>query len=81
MGKETIAVKRKVIHNLENLRVGFNEEDFLLVFNAENEDLSDGYALTIPAEIMAEIVDGLYSSGLEYQAMLGKSIGFKEKEV
>lgn len=81
MGKETIAVKRKVIHNLENLRVGFNEEDFLLVFNSENEDLSDGYALAIPAEIMAEIVDGLYSSGLEYQATLGKSIGFKEKEV
>lgn len=81
MSKETIEIKKEEVHNLENLRVGFNEEDFLLVFNAKNDDLSDGYVLSIPAEVMAEIIDGFYSAGLEYQDNFGKFIGFKEKEV
>lgn len=80
MSRETINVSEEAIHNLESLRVAFNEKAFLLIFNAEKEDGSDGYMLSIPAERMLEIVEGFYASGVEYQKNFGKNIGFEEKE-
>lgn len=81
MGKETIDVNEIAIHKLKSLRVAFNEKNFLLIFNAEKKDGSDGYMVSIPVERMYEIVEGFYASGLGYQKNFGKSIGFDEKEV
>ncbi len=81
--QETMKIHEEKIHQLKNMAVAFTEEEFLLIFNASNkeEDGVDGeYMVSIPAEVMAKIVEGLYSSGLKYQDNFGKSIGFSEKE-
>ena len=72
--------KNVIIHPLENLQVAFNEKDFLIIINSKEECPEEGYFLSIPADIMAEIVNGFHQSGLEYQKTFSMDIGFVEKE-
>ena len=70
------------IHRLKNMAVAFTKEEFLLIFNAPGEkghNVNGEYMISMPVEVMAQIVKGLYSSGLKYQDNFGKDIGFSEK--
>ncbi len=74
MGKE--ADKEMDIHNLESIKIGFSESDFLLVLNGTEQDCTGGYAVTIPIEAMRQITDGFMECGKEYQKAFNKNIGF-----
>lgn len=74
MGKE--ADKEMDICNLESVRIGFNESDFLLMLNRTEQDCTGGYAVTIPIESMKQITDGFIECGKEYQKTFNKNIGF-----
>lgn len=69
------------IQKLKSLSVAFNEKEFLLIINRRNQEDQNGYLLSIPKELMAEIIRGLYSSGLDYQHTFQTDIGFIEEGV
>lgn len=69
------------IKKLKSLKAAFNETEFLLVINNENNEDQSEYLLTIPIEVMHQVVSGLYATGLEYQKFFNREIGFLEKEV
>jgi len=66
---------------LKTINVAYNEESFLLVLNATNDDFSDGATYYLPAEVLHKIVNGLEKCGQDYQKKFNKYIGFDEKEV
>lgn len=69
------------IQKMKSLSVAFNETEFLLVINNEKQAEQEGYLVSIPTEVMHEVVCGLFKSGLEYQKYFNKDIGFIEQEV
>ncbi len=64
------------ICDLKAVKIGFNENDFLLMLNCMEDDCGDGYAVTIPIDAMKQITDGFIACGKEYQKEFNKDIGF-----
>ena len=79
--QDMVILGEKEIHKLKNLSVAYNQDTFLLMINTKNAEDDNGYLLAIPADVMAEIVNGLYSSGVEYQRNFQKDVGFVREEV
>ncbi len=77
MGKaEEKEVNINEINRVTQFGVAYREDEFLLIFNASNDDFSDGQAFIIPAKSLKAIVDGLRQCGIQYQQQFGQNIGF-----
>ncbi len=80
MGKEN---KKKVnideMTQINQFGVAYRDGEFLLIFNATNEDFSDGTAFILPAKLLKKITDGLKQSGIRYQKTFSQDIGFTEE--
>lgn len=64
---------------LTQFGVAYRDGEFLLIFNATNDDFSDGRAFLLPAQSLKVIVDGLQQSGIKYQQKFSQDIGFAEE--
>ena len=67
---------------LKNIKLGFNEDAFLLMFNCdkEHDDIAE-YAVSIPTKELKKIIFNLYQIGNHYEEQYGNKIGFSsEKE-
>lgn len=64
---------------LTQFGVAYREDEFLLIFNATNDDFSDGRAFILPAKSLKAIVDGLKQCGIQYQHKFSQNIGFTEE--
>ena len=67
------------IIRLTQFGVAYREDEFLLIFNATNDDFSDGRAFILPAKSLKVIVDGLKQCGIQYQQQFSQNIGFAEE--
>lgn len=76
MNKEVERELKIEPHSLKSVSVGFNENEFLLVLDYSEQDAGSGYAVTMPAEAMKQIVDGFTKCGKDYQSKFNKDIGF-----
>lgn len=63
----------------KQIGVAYRDGEFLLIFNATNEDFSDGTAFKLPAKQLKKITDGLKQSGIQYQQEFSQDIGFTEE--
>lgn len=67
------------ISKVNQFGVAYRNGEFLLIFNATNEDFSDGTAFLLPAKELKTIADGLKQSGIKYQQKFSQDIGFTEE--
>lgn len=70
-GEQTISYVRK-------LRIGYDNEDFILAFNEEEGQYENIFA--IPAERLSEIIKLLFNAGMAFQKDNGVDIGFGTEE-
>ena len=69
----------KTASYVKNLRIGYDNEDFILAFNEEDGKFENVFA--IPAERLSTIIELLFRAGNDFQRDNGVDIGFGiEKE-
>ena len=76
---ENIKINIDNIIQAEQFGIAYKDGEFLLIFNATNEDFSDGTAFKLPAKQLKKITDGLKQSGIKYQQEFSQDIGFAEE--
>lgn len=74
-----IRINIEEMSKVDRFAVAYRDGEFLLIFNATNEDFSDGKAFLLPAKELKTIADGLKQSGIKYQQKFSQDIGFTEE--
>lgn len=70
--KEIKTINAEAIHNLA---LGYDDENFILAFNKDDEDMFE-MTYIIQADRLKEIVMMLFEAGIHYEEETGKDIGF-----
>lgn len=77
--KEEREIKTLNAATIQNLALGYDDEDFIIAFNKNDDDVFE-MAYTIDANNLKEIIMMFFEAGIHYEEETGKDIGFNMGE-